>query len=62
LEVVEQPKRSSKNPGNHDAISDTLPMSRFQNFSADAAGKLTALSAVFRKPFFGNSLFEIRAV
>jgi len=55
LEVVEQPKKSPKNPGNHDALSDALPMSRFQNFAADAAGKITALSAVFR-----NLFFEIR--
>jgi len=35
LEGVEQPKISSKKPGN--ALSDALLMSRFQNFAADAA-------------------------
>jgi len=37
LERVEQPKVSSKKPGN--AFSDALLMSRFQNFAADAAKK-----------------------
>jgi len=37
LEGVEQPKISPKNPRN--AHSDALLMSRFQNFTADAAKK-----------------------
>jgi len=37
LEGVDQPKISSKNPGN--AFSDALLMSRFQNFAANAAKK-----------------------
>jgi len=45
LEGVEQPKKWPKPPGN--AFSDTLLMSRFQNFAADATKKQTALRAVF---------------
>jgi len=45
LEGFEQQKILPKKPGN--ALSDALPMSRFQNFVADAAPKKTALRAVF---------------
>jgi len=38
LEGVEQPKISSKKHGN--ALSDTLLMSRFKKFAADAARKI----------------------
>jgi len=38
LEGLEQPKISPKKPGN--ALSDALLTSRFQNFAADAAGKM----------------------
>jgi len=39
LEGVEQPKKSPKTPGN--AFSDSLLMSGFQDFAADAAQKRT---------------------
>ena len=44
LEGVDQPKKSPKKPGN--ALSDTLLMSRFQHFAANAAEN-TALRTVF---------------
>jgi len=39
LKGVEQPKTSTKNPGN--ALSDALLMSHSQNFAADATKKKT---------------------
>jgi len=39
LEGVEQPRISPQNPGNLNALSDALLMSRFQKFAADAGKK-----------------------
>ena len=62
LERVEQPKISSKTPGN--ALSDALIMSCFQNFAADAAKKKprsawffeTALCAILINSLINSSI------
>jgi len=46
-EGVEQPKISSKNSGN--TFSEALPMSRFQNFAADAASLTKVLQFFLKK-------------
>ena len=51
LERVEQPKISTKKPGN--ALSDALLISCFHNFAADAAQKQLR-SARFLKPRFAR--------
>ena len=52
LERVERPKISPKTPGN--AFFDALPMSCFQNFTADAAEKKNRAPIGFLKPRFAR--------
>jgi len=51
-------KHRQKIPGN--ALSDALLMSRFQNFAADAAKKITVL--IHSSKEYKNSLFKTRNI
>ena len=55
LEGLEQPKISPKKPGN--ALSDALLTSRFQNFAADAAGKMIHHFELIRGQGFWEVVF-----